>query len=327
VRRLVSVLAVVAGVLAIAVPTAFADVTVTITVAAADGQQPRVDAPLTISGQVSGASDQVMVALSRQEPGDASPQSVGMPQSTDADGNYSFTDAPDRRGSVAYTVTVQPSGPSASATTDVRGLTADLRLTAADHVVPSGHSVDLTVHLASPTDDRHVTLDAKPYHRDRAQVAAGEVDAGTGELTAAYTVDRRTRFFAHFAGDDRYEPASDKLLIRARAVLVERLRGGYADKDGYRLYHPDRDPALAVRLLPSRRACVYFRAQRKDNGRWRNAAVSDCVHTTSDGLARGVFKGYGHHVVGPPYRLRAETHRTKVALAGRGPWLRLKFHR
>ena len=325
-RGVIALLATVGAVVGFAAPPAQAEVAVTVAVSTADGSPPRVDQPVTVSGQVTGTTGPVTVTLERREPGDSAPTQVGMPQDTQPDGSFSFTDQPDKRGAVTYTVTVQPSGPSGSATADVAGLDPHLRLTASTAVVRSGHRVHLTAHLDPATTVRQVTVHAKPYHQDRVTVGTGDTDATTGEFSTRHTVDRRTRFVVTFAGDDRYDPAVDRLVVRARAALDERLRGGYGEAHGFRLYHPSSNPSVTVHLHPVHdRACVFFRAQRRDDGRWHNTAVSDCVHTDADGLARGILTG--DHIVGRPYRLRAETHRTTMALAGRGQWLKIRFHR
>lgn len=297
-----------------------ADVTVTIEVSS-DRQ---VDHDLTVSGQVSGAMAGVVVTLQRQDPGGAPPQSVGS-QTVDASGGYSFTDSPDARGSVTYTVTVQPSGPSNSATVNVAGLVPSLSLTAEHRVVPSGRRVSLTAHLAGP-DDRHLTIDAKPRHRERRQIAAGDADAASGDLTTTYRVKRRTVFVVHYAGDSRYDAAAARAVVRARAVLLERLRGGYGTAGAYRLYHPGGDPTVQVQLRPAlAHVCVYFRAQHYRGGRWHTRALSSCLHTDPYGAVAGELGG--RHVVGEPYRLRAEWHGNRTALAAKGRWLKVKFHR
>jgi hypothetical protein len=81
-----------------------------------------------------------------------------------------------------------------------------------------------------------------------------------------------------------------------------------------------------VQLLPSlRHVCVYFRAQHYRHGHWHTSALSTCLHTNRYGEIAGRLGG--RHVVGEPYRLRAEWRGNRTALAANGRWLKVKFHR
>jgi hypothetical protein len=127
-----------------------------------------------------------------------------------------------------------------------------------------------------------------------------------------------------FAGDSAYAPATAKTTIRVRAVLDEELKGWYRSSGSARLYHRDDNPALAVHMLPEHRdRCLYFRAQHKSHGDWVRSAVSTCVHTDATGRAIGILQG--RHIVGVPYRLRAEYHGTTAVARRNGAWLRLEF--
>jgi hypothetical protein len=306
--------------LALAAPAA-ADETISMQVSG-----PRqVDQALTVSGQVSGAGSEVTVWLTRQEPSDSSPQLRSM-QTTQNGGQFAFTDTPDERGRTTYTVSVQPSGPSLGSTVTIDGLAPNLSVSTDRSTVPSGHRVRLTAHLALGPTNRHVTIYARPYHGSRTQVASGDVDATSGDLRASYLVTRRTTFTVHFGGDSRYDPATATRVVRARAVLIERLRGGYATAGSYRLYHRSDNPRLFVQLRPPLdHACLYFRAQHYYRQRWHTSALSSCVHTNAYGEAVGVLTG--QHAAGEPYRLRAEWRGSRVALASNGSWLKVEFRR
>jgi hypothetical protein len=109
-------------------------------------------------------------------------------------------------------------------------------------------------------------------------------------------------------------------------VLDEQLKGGYRTAAGYRLYHESSNPSLAVHVLPERaNMCIRFRAQHRDHGDWVRSAVSGCVGTDSTGRVIGVLTG--HHLVGHPYRLRAEWQGNTAIAARNGAWLRLEFRK
>ncbi len=326
-RRLAVMATAVAAAMALAVPPAGAADDASLTVEVSTPRQ--VDQPVTVSGDLTSASEPIVYPATVTLQRDRSAESTTV--ATDSAGHYTFTDTPDTRGAVTYTVSwigdgAHPSGAETSTTVDVTGLSTSVELSARNRVVRSGRLAHLTAHLGGTATSRTVTIYAKPYDQARVRVARGETDPQTGDFTASFRLDRHTRFIARFRGDDRYEPARDRVRVRARSTLRERLRGGYDEAHGYRLYHPGADPSLSVWLHPvQNHACIYFRAQRRQDGRWRNSAVSSCVHTDGDGRARGVLTG--DHIVGRPYRLRAETHRTDLALGSHGRWLRLKFHR
>jgi len=181
----------------------------------------------------------------------------------------------------------------------------------------------VTAHLGTTSTNRKVTIYARPYQRDRSQIASGNVDATTGNLSASYTMSRRTRFIAKFGGDQKYRPATAYVVVLARAVVHEHLRDGYATEGAYRLFHVSANPVLAVHLIPELDGvCLQFRAERYFNGRWHKVAVG-CVRTDSDGRAIGVLTG-DHHLESP-YRVRARWRGTFAVLGKAGAWQRLKF--
>jgi hypothetical protein len=137
-------------------------------------------------------------------------------------------------------------------------------------------------------------------------------------------VHRRTTFIAIFRGDDAFRPVTSSRLVHVRALVGESLHRSYRRSGDVRLYHEGVNPALVARLQPAlRHACIYFRAQRHYAGGWHTTAVSHCVRTDGRGLALGVLRG--DHVVGEPYRLRAEWRGTRAVEARHGAWLKLRF--
>jgi hypothetical protein len=294
----------------------------------------QVDQPLTLSGDVTPdpsipTSTPMTVTVTRQDSQAPSTMvgsdTVGGPGE---DLHYEIADTPSVRGATTYTVAVEMTTATAEKAVWVHGLTTTLGLHRSALIVPFGHIVRLTAHLGDTNiaepDKRRVTIYAKPIGRDKRKLTSDVVNSD-GNLSVKFTIHRRTTFTAVFAGDSRYAPASRAKLVRARAVVLETLKGSYGRSGGYRLFHPGTDPSLVASVLPRRRGvCLYFRAQRYSNGSWHNTAVSGCVSTDDRGTALGVLTG--DHVVGRPYRLRAEWRGDRVALARNGAWLRLKFH-
>ncbi|MDQ1695352.1 MAG: hypothetical protein QOJ03_705 [Frankiaceae bacterium] len=302
------------GVQGLAAGQALAGATVTIAVSA----NPQVGKALTVSGDVSGVQGTTTVTLQR----DHSPEMKAT--STDVNGHYEFTDTPDTRGAVTYTVTVEGVGSSAMQTVQVAGKPPGMSLAVDKSVVTTGHSVHVTAHLGGPAGGR-VTIYAKPYRRDRRQLASGNVGPN-GNLATNATLGRRTTLIAHFNGDQAYAPATVQRVVRVRALITENLRREYGHASGFALYRVDVNPAVLARLRPARKGrCLHFRAQRHYGGGWHTSAVSGCVRTDAHGLALGVLTG--DHVLGQRYRLRAEWRGNKALLAHNGAWLKLEFRR
>jgi hypothetical protein len=83
---------------------------------------------------------------------------------------------------------------------------------------------------------------------------------------------------------------------------------------------------LAAQLFPLQwSVCVYFRAQRLYGGAWHTTATSPCFRTDTAGQVAAVL--IRNHVVGEPYRLRAEWRGNTTSLSQLGAWVYLKFIR
>jgi hypothetical protein len=283
---------------------------------------PTVGEQLTIDGDVTGgAMPESMISATREDSTGTNP----IPGATTVQGHFQLRDTPPARGRVTYHLTAD-----GSATTDVTVQVAGKHTDLSIHVRPSPasaeHRVHVTARLDSATTNREVALYLRPYRRDKRQFDQGAVDAN-GERTAGHVVHRRTTFIAAFAGDSAYAPATARVTLRVRAVLDEALKGYFRSSGGTRLYHENDNPHLLVHMLPEDKGrCIYFRAQHKRHGEWVRSAVSDCAKTGSDGRVIGTLRG-PDHIVGTPYRLRAEWRGTKALARRNGPWLHLEFRR
>ena len=295
--------------------------TETISINVSANQQ--VGQQLTVSGQVTGAPAEEMVSAERDDQAGTHTLPGAM---THDGGQYSFTDTPSVRGQVTYKVTVVDAAAATNqATVAVAGKPSGLRLSLGSRVVVTGHSEKVTAHVPSGPTNRSVTIYARPYGRDLREVDSGAVDVN-GNRSVLVILHRRTTFSVHINGDAAYAPTTVRRVARVRAVLHERLQGGYGHAGGFRLYHPGSNPSVFVQMLPRQRGmCLHFRAQHYYSGSWHNSTVSPCERTNADGQLIGVLTG--NHVVGEPYRVRAEWRGNTALLARHGTWLRLKFHR
>jgi hypothetical protein len=305
--------------IAMAAPALAVDEAVTAQVVTA---HPTVGQDLELDGQVTGAPTYPASVTTTRDDSTGTQTPVGMPVMTDDQGNFTVHDTPPARGQVTYHLTTG-NGATTDVPTTVAGKKVDLTIRVSPAPADAESTVQVVAHLGSPTTNRDLTLYATPYRGSRQQFDSGPVDAN-GDRTASRAVHRRTTFTVVFAGDSAYAPASARKRLRVRGVLDEALKGWYRSSGGTKLYHHDDNPSLAVHLLPEHKgSCLYFRAEHRRHGHWVRSAVSTCVRTDSTGRAIGVLTG--DHIVGVPYRLRAEWHGTKAVDGRKGAWMHLKF--
>ncbi|HET6816376.1 MAG TPA: hypothetical protein VFH66_04035 [Mycobacteriales bacterium] len=312
----------------VAAPEADAAETYTVTVHITASPSAHVGATLTVSGSVTNGSGGVAAAtltIKRTDERTGATETLA-PMMTGADGSFSAPDPqPAVWGYESYDVTASDTNGSGAGHSSlwISRYSTTLTITSTRSVVSAGSLAHVTAHLGTTDTNRTVTIYARPYRRDRTQIRSGAVDATNGDLSATYTMERRTRFIAYFAGDQKYRPASAYVVVLARAVVHEHLRGGYATSGKYRLYHSGANPVLAVHMLPELDGvCLEFLAQRYYNGAWHRDAVG-CVRTDVYGRAIGVLTG-DHHLYSP-YRARARWGGSAAVLARTGAWQYLKF--
>lgn len=281
---------------------------------------------VTISGSLTSTTplaDPVSLTVTRE---DAAGTHALPPVTTDQTGAFSFKDTPKDGGSVTYSVAYggdtahRPA--KAQATVNVARVPTTVALITDHSRYGYKAKVHLTAHLGKTDNNRVVSIYATPHGESRRLVKRGNVNVHRN-LSAAVTVTRNTKFTAVFSGDHRYAPASRARTVKSHARVLETLEGGQGDSGGYRIYDSGSSPVLDAMLQPLQvNVCVYFRAQRFFSGSW-HAVATKCFRTTSQGDVAAILRGT--HVVGEPYRIRAEFRGNSVALARDGRWLRFKF--
>jgi hypothetical protein len=319
---LVAALASAAVTIVAAAPAATAAGVYTITVHIRPAS-PQVGDQLTVEGTATDGSGAAAAGLTlqivRTDRNGTQPSFV---TTTGMDGTFSQPDPlPAVRGKVGYVVTYLD-GSEGHASVLVHRIPTKLTIGASRAIVWSGRDVHVVATLGSPTTSRRVSIYARPYLLSRRLLRSDDVSASTGKLQATTTLHRRTRFSVRFAGDATYAPAVATVVVRARAVISERLSGGYATEGAFRIYHAGAHPVLVAHLHPQLDGvCLWFRAQRHFNGSWHTVATR-CFSTDADGYARGEFTG-AH--LGSPYRVRARWRGSRAALSRNGAWLKLEF--
>jgi hypothetical protein len=188
-----------------------------------------------------------------------------------------------------------------------------------------GERATVTAHLGTTFNGRVVTLYATPSGGTRVVLLSGQVNSA-GNITAYYTMRMRTAFAVSFPGDWRYAPASASALRYSRALIRTTLSGYYATSGSYHLYRSTAPSEQNARLYPAYGAmCLWFRAESYYSGAWHPAAGPTCLRTDSTGFVGAVYTGT--HVLGRPYRLRAEWRTNTLNSAYVAPWQYVKFTR
>lgn len=282
---------------------------------------PHVDDKVVLTATVTGATTPpASLTVTRTDRGGT--QSVFNLTPTGTAGEYSGQDKlPAVWGKTTFLVQ-DSTFSQTQVTVYVSRLATALSITSSRKIVRNGRTVRVTAHLGSPTTNRTLTIYAQPYLRDRKAIASGMVDATSSNLSTTYRMYRRTRFIVRFGGDAKYRPASRYVVVLARAVIREHLRGYFTTSGAYRIYHAGDSPELDARMFPNQyHVCLYFRAQYYSGGAWHNASLSPCVRTDAEGRAAALL----NNALALPYRLRAEWRGNITAVAAHGPWLRLRF--
>lgn len=231
---------------------------------------------------------------------------VALPSATTAaDGTFSVPDQVAQRGTYTYTASwpgdATHAPASVSVAVPVSGLATALTITTSAGPWSYGAKPLVVAHLGTTTL-RTVTLYATPYGGSRTLLKTGAVDSH-GNLSAAYTITRRTAFTAVFAGDDTYQPATSTKALLSRVRMVWSLSGSYGTSSGYHLVHAGIAPRLTVSVSPNNhKACEAFLLQQYVSGAWHTVDTSSCV--ALDTYSRAWVVIGGSHPAGSRYRLR-----------------------
>jgi len=249
---------------------------------------------------------------------------------TDSDGTFSFSDAPDVVGQHTYhltadgsTTTVPATG---SATLVVGQKPTSVQITPEQSVVDHPNDAKLEVSLTGFTEGSKVALYRKKPGGSSALVAREAVD-GSGVALFRYSLEERTVFFAEFDGDATYLPATSpdvEVLLRPDVRMT--LLKADAKRGTTFLYHfsthcptTGRDcPRLGAYVNPRTSACVRARLEAKVRREW-TLVDRPCFQPDGSGL-KLIFVYRGRDVIGVDYRVRVETTHTSKLEAATSKW-------
>lgn len=202
---------------------------------------------------------------------------------------------------------------------------APLKVTTDRTAYRFGARAKVTIHLSSPGSAKGVAIYATPAGGKRVLVKSGDLSGGT--FSARHRVTRKTLFTGVYEGGATYGPTSKTRTVKVHAKVATKLRGSYAKRHGYALYHVDKDPKLLATVSPNHAGeCLYFVAQRpKAGGGWKTFGSTGCVPLSSTSQAGAVLTGT--HVVGEKVRLRALWSGDPVSLKQKSVWSYVRFTR
>jgi YVTN family beta-propeller protein len=248
---------------------------------------------------------------------------------TTGSGSYSFQDSPPVGGMVKYVVTwTPPAGDAvhraatATARVKVARAATNLSISTDRSSYHYGAKAHITAHLGSTYNSKVVAIYATPYGLSRRLLRKAQVGSNR-DLTTTFTMTRRTKFTAVFAGDYRHAPATTTRAVVTHGKITSALYGWYGSSHGYKLYSSGTDPQMLARLFPHLSGvCLEFVAQRYTSGSWHTFSKA-CLQTDSNGYSAAQL--YGTHAVGVPYRMRAPWAGNTTSASATGSWLPFKF--
>ncbi|MGA5305682.1 hypothetical protein ACPCHT_37710 [Nucisporomicrobium flavum] len=241
----------------------------------------------------------------------------------DAAGAFTVHDKPPVGGANTYTVswagddTYGPVSRQVTVTVSRRAATLSVTRNASTYAYHAAATV--TAKLGTTHDVRTVCLYATPRGGTKVKIKCG-----SGTVTAAYRITRRTTFSAAFAGDQWYLPRTVSTSATARAQISQVLDRQYGTSGKDKLYHRSVDPLLLTRILPARPGgCYGFQAQAYVSKAWRTVLTKTCFTLNGDSI--GGVELIGSHTSGMRWRLRSTFAGDATNAAATGSWQYLKF--
>jgi hypothetical protein len=210
----------------------------------------------------------------------------------------------------------------------------NVTLRTSSRTVVYGQSVKLAVHLVPyvSTANQDVSLYKVPLNGSKTLVASGNVDPA-GDFSFSAMPRKKTRYIAEWTGDAEH-PAGGvaEVVVRVRPRVTPALRGFYAKRGRYHLYHYTarcpKDgvhcPSFKVHVAPSRAGeKIVVLLQLYYSGRWHRGLQSTRRLDDRSSLALRFVYG-STAVIGIPTRVRASIAGNEEFLAGTSRWLYFK---
>ena len=243
---------------------------------------------------------------------------------TSSNGTASVTDHPPVGGTVTYTFswagnsTYAPVTRKATVTVSRAATALTISLSTRSHAYGARFTVH--AHLGRTFNGRTVSIYATPLGGARHALKTAKVDA-RGNLTATYSVVRRTKFTASFPGDFRYAPATRSASAVVAAKLVTAIAKNRGTNGRYALYSHTGGARLGGKVIPGKSGeCLRFVLQKLIGKRWRTVA-SGCFTMDANSIAVGIAKG----PTKTPFRNRVEYPGDHANSATHSKWYYIEF--
>ncbi|MEU4621828.1 hypothetical protein AB0G04_17870 [Actinoplanes sp. NPDC023801] len=232
-------------------------------------------------------------------------------RTTDASGNFSFTDTPQSGGRATYRVSYAGdetrSGVSASHAVEVARSTPSLGLNNNGRVYNYGATAHFSAYLGVTYKNRVVEVYADPWGGDQGRrlLKKATVD-GRGYLYTSVKVYRNTAVQAVFTGDSRMAPrtvtATVYTKVPAGLKLAKYYRTAKIGKTTYRYYKKKTQPVFTVTLPKYPNRAAYVRVDVYYRGKWQGWGSA---YVAQDRYGRSIIPMDTRGWAGYKFRVRA----------------------
>ncbi len=203
----------------------------------------------------------------------------------------------------------------ASVATEVERRPTTIKVRASSKLVNAGNSVRLSIELGPTGSNRDVIIwlrqpGREPFAKQKVRIPQGQ------PFTIVYKVSRPTRYDVTFAGDHRFDDATDRVTVDVRATVRMELANYKSYSGGY--YRFRKDLYARVGTTPNRQGgCVAVVVEKWRKGDWRELSRNDCLVPQDQYL---YVRYRGDRNSDARLRIRAEVKKTAHVRAGHSPW-------
>ncbi|GGN46755.1 hypothetical protein GCM10010109_82260 [Actinoplanes campanulatus] len=252
------------------------------------------------------------LALWRHDVESTSGPSFGGLTTTDANGEFRFTNTPAAGGEVTYEVVFEGDEDyhpaTASAVVQVSRTTPGLTLDKNKTVNAYGATVTFTATLGATYRNRVVEIWADPYGSDQANRLLKRATVNSaGKVAASFKLTRNTTLTARFTGDARYAPRTVTSVAYTKVAVNTNVTKHFKTKKigsvSYYVIRTTKDPHFVTTMTAYPNRFHRIVIQRYKNGKW-TAFESATIGLNQYGVSEAWITGY--YPAGMRFRVRAE---------------------
>ena len=301
--------------------------------------QPQPDAlvgeTMTFQGRLTTHDGQPMpnkrVAWGRYPSGWSTPQETGS-TTTDADGDFSFTDNATMskivRWRASYAGDATNDVADSETSLPVYSTIPDIEIRTNRPVHTYGTAAAVEAWLPEGAEIGTVKLYVQPYGQAEYLLAEGQATTGPDAVGSLRVTRNATLTAVYEPQADRYfygpHRVSAPMLVRPR--LQQTLLGSYRRERGTYLVRTRFDPRLNLEVAPSLPGrCARVHVERYRNGAYRAVQNTPCIRLNR--YSRASWKLAVDPPAGARFRLRYDVAGDDEYTAARAPWVNLRFTR